>query len=159
MQGKNLACAYVPVGTGKNNASKVQESIFRSVSPQELASASFLLSAFHQVILSHGLGYCACLGTNSMSPEHSLGCLETGFVGRPLPDTLITYQVCQTPTEVKGYKSASPSPLQAPDKTTLAVQQWLLHDHHPLLLTVPTLGKLPSPFHTSASQACRAVKG
>lgn len=31
MQGKNPACAYVPVGTGKNNASKVQENIFWSL--------------------------------------------------------------------------------------------------------------------------------
>lgn len=117
----------------------------------------FLLSAFYQVILSQGLGCCTCLGINSMNTGHLFGYLETGSVGNPLPDTLMTYQVCQT--ERKGYKSEQCSSLQAPDKTTLAVLQWPLHDHHPLLIPVPTLGKLPSPFHTSASQACRAVKG
>lgn len=103
------------------------------------------------------MGYCTSLGINSMSPVHSFGYLDTASVSSPLPDTLIIYQVCQI--KVKGYKSASASPLQAPDKTTLAVLQRPLHDDPPLLITVLTLGKLPSLFHTSASQACRAVKG
>lgn len=78
----------------KNSASKGQQNIFWSlfVSPQELTCASFLLSAFHQVIPSHGLGSCACLGINSMSPAHSLGHQGTGFADCPLPDTLITHQ-------------------------------------------------------------------
>lgn len=106
------------------------------------------------------LVYNACLDTNLHKPSLFSRLSGNKIFDRLLPDILIAYQVGQISTTLEGISVWSSSLQVLGKKGPL---WWSSTGHFatitPFCSQFPTLGNLPSPFHASARQARRAVKG